>query len=151
MHDKAVSQIRFEIEQIDRLLESYAGLLKRDEGEIPDLVEITAIASVLHSFYNGVENIFLIIAKNIDQKVPGSSQWHRDVLTQMMKRTSRRSQVLTTETVNLLTDYLGFRHFYRHSYSFFLEWDELEKLVVALAKTWNRLRNELFEFLQSLA
>jgi hypothetical protein len=33
---------------------------------------------------------------------------------------------------------LGFRHFYRHGYSFFLEWDELEELVTPLAEVWDQ-------------
>ena len=36
----------------------------------PDLVEITALASVLHSFYNGLENVFLSISKAVDADVP---------------------------------------------------------------------------------
>ncbi|MFB3040637.1 MAG: hypothetical protein ACE1ZS_02375 [Candidatus Poribacteria bacterium] len=32
------------------------------------MVEITALGSVLHSFYNGIENIFLSILKRCDQE-----------------------------------------------------------------------------------
>ena len=59
----------FEIGQIDQLLAVYADLVERVQQRPPDLVEITAIASVLHSFYNGLENIFLSIAKGVDQQV----------------------------------------------------------------------------------
>lgn len=47
-------------------------------------------------------------------------------------------------------DYLGFRHFYRHSYSFFLQWEELEKLVDPLDEVWKQAKNELQIFLDSL-
>ena len=57
--EKVISQVEFEIGQIDQLFESYAGLLEQVQKNIPDLVEVTAVASVLHSFYNGLENIFL--------------------------------------------------------------------------------------------
>ncbi|MFQ5865419.1 MAG: hypothetical protein ACE5IW_09350 [bacterium] len=49
-------------------------------------------------------------------KVPKTTQWHRDFLTQMTETTSKRGQVLTTDIAHRLADYLGFRHFYRHSY-----------------------------------
>lgn len=65
----------------------------------------------------------------------------------MTGTTSSRGPVLTAETAYFLADYLGFRHFYRHSYSFFLDWDELEKLVVPLAKVWDRVKDELYLFL----
>ena len=74
MTKKTISQIEFEIGQIDRLFEAYADLLERIHENKPDLVEITALASVLHSFYNGLENIFLSIAKGIDMDVPIGSQ-----------------------------------------------------------------------------
>lgn len=121
MVEKVVSQIKFEIEQIDHLLASYADLLERTREQEPDLIETTAAASVLHSFYNGLENIFLVIAKGIDADVPTSAQWHRVLLTRMTEPTSSRKPVLMTETAHRLASYLGFRHFYRHSYSFFLE------------------------------
>jgi hypothetical protein len=141
--EETLSQIEFELDQIDRLLESYADLLERALKTSLDLVEITAIASVLHSFYNGLERILLSIAKGIDQQVPEGSFWHRDLLQQMSKATPSRPAVLTAETSQRLVAYMGFRHFYRHSYSFDLEWDELEKLVTPLADTWNQVKRDL--------
>ncbi len=52
-------KIKFEICEIDREFESYSLLFNLIKLRTPDLVEMTAIASVLHSFYNGVESIFL--------------------------------------------------------------------------------------------
>lgn len=150
MHEKAIAQITFEIGQIEKLLASYSELLSRSQTGKPSLVEITAIASVLHSFYNGLENIFLVVAKRIDQQVPDTEQWHRQLLAYMAQTTTNRNQVLSTDLTNRLTDYLGFRHFYRHSYSFFLEWAELEKLVVPLEGVWRDTKAELEMFLQSL-
>jgi len=49
-----------------------------------------------------------------------------------------------------LADYLGFRHFYRHSYSFYLEWEEVEKLVMSLEEVWEQAKGELQAFLDSL-
>jgi hypothetical protein len=148
---KVTSQIRFEIKQIDRLFARYRDLLERVQEGTPDLVDVTAVASVLHSFYNGLENIFLSIAKGIDADVPAGAQWHRDLLTTMAESTSNRGPVLTTETALQLAEYLGFRHFFRHSYSFFLEWDELEKLVTPLAKVWGQVKGELELFVVGLS
>lgn len=150
LHEKAASKISFEIGQIDELLATYSELLEETQSKTPDLVKTTALASVLHSFYNGIENIFLAVAKNIDRKVPKTAQWHRDLLTLMTKGTTRREPVLTPDTANLLADYLGFRHYYRHSYSFFLEWEELERLVTPLDDVWTRVKIELEVFLDSM-
>jgi hypothetical protein len=126
--EKVVSQVIFEIGQIDQLLIAYAELWERTQQGTPDLVEMTAMASVPHSFYNGLENIFLSIAKELDQEVPLGAQWHRDLLVQIARKTANRNNVISAELAQKLADYLGFRHFYRHSYSFFLEWKELGKI-----------------------
>jgi hypothetical protein len=151
LHEKVASQLKFEIDQIDRLSSTYADLVEKVRNSTPDLVEVTALASVLHSFYNGLENIFLSVAKGIDQEVPTGAQWHRDLLNQMAQATSHRGPVLALETTHHLANYLAFRHFYRHSYSFFLSWQEMEKLVIELAEVWSQTKQELEQFLGSPA
>jgi len=61
--EKVISQARFETGRIDHLFESYADLLERAQAKSPDLVEITAVAAVLHSFYNGLEGLVTPLAK----------------------------------------------------------------------------------------
>ncbi|MBI3176370.1 MAG: hypothetical protein HY872_04895 [Chloroflexi bacterium] len=151
MSEQIVSDIKFEIEQIDKLLETYTDLLAKAQTGKPDLVETTAIGSVLHSFYNGLENVFLAIAKGIDRNVSAGSQWHRDLLNQMAQSTTRRKAILSASTAESLTDYLSFRHFFRHSYSFYLDWEELEELVTPLVDIWGRTKNELQDFLETLS
>lgn len=158
MLEKVISQVQFEIEQIDRLFQSYAALLEIPKKHVPNLVEMTALAAVLHSFYNGLENLFQTIAKGIDAQISTSSQWHRHLLTQwhrhlltqMATVQNHRKAVLTPETSSRPSEYLAFRHFFRHAYSFFMEWDEMEKLVIPLAEVWVITRGELEAFLKSL-
>jgi hypothetical protein len=149
--ERVIEEVQFEIGQIDHLFISYATLFERARQIQPDLIETTAIASVLHSFYNGVENIFMSIAKRLDSQVPTGDQWHRKLLVQMSQTTAEREGVISTELAQRLANYLGFQHFYRHSYSFFLDWSELEKLVIPLHAVWSQVKTELNAFLDSLS
>jgi predicted nucleotidyltransferase len=144
------SEIEFEIKQIDQLLATYADLLRQAQEGPPGLVEKTALASVLHSFYNGLENIFLAVAKGIDRHTLTGSEWHRDLLKQMAAPTSARPALFREETIAALVAHLSFRHFYRHTYSFVLEWDKMEHLILPLPELWPQARGELVEFLQAL-
>ncbi len=150
MDKDLLSDINFEIEQIDELFASYQNLFIRIKQSEPDLIEVTALASVLHSFYNGLENIFRWIAKRIDNNVPSDKEWHRSLLNQMANSIPERPAVLTSATFHLLKNYLAFRHFYRHSYSFILEWEEIEKLITPLENTWQTTKAELNDFLHTL-
>ena len=148
-HDKITSQIKFEINQIDKLFETYQGLFIKCKENEPDIIETTALASVLHSFYNGIEKIFEIIGKKIDKSTPQSKQWHRDLLIQMSKDVPERHAVISDKMLIILSEYIAFRHFYRHSYSFFISWDELQKLVKPVFDVWQALKEELTIFLDS--
>ena len=139
-------KIQFEIEQIDRLIETYSELLEKCRQNEPDKIEITALGSVLHSFYNGLENIFSVIAKEVDTNLPQGFSWHKDLLIQISNKTSSRNAVLSEDIREKLVDYLGFRHFYRHSYSFFLNWDDLKPLIINLNSVWEEIRNSLEAF-----
>lgn len=149
-HDKMKSAVLFEIRQIDQLFETYSELLEKCQEVQPDLIELTALASVLHSFYNGVENIFTQIAKKVDGSVPDDNHWHRNLLLQMSVKHDNRKSVISEEVKLKLVNYLGFRHFFRHSYSFFLSWEEMEKLVEPLEEIWIQLRKELSDFITNV-
>ncbi len=150
LHEQVVNEIVFEIGQIGQLLNVYADLLQRVQERDPDTVEIAAVATVLHSFYNGVEKIFTSVAKGLDDFVPAGGQSHRDLLLQVSRETEKRPQLISKKTAKTLSPYLGFRHFYRHSYSFLIDWDELKKLVVPLEQVWTETRIELEQFVEML-
>jgi len=43
------------------------------------------VALNLHAFYSGIERLFELIARDIDQCVPDGEMWHRDLIKQMTK------------------------------------------------------------------
>ena len=145
--DSLKEAIEFELGEIESLFQLYQEeLFELDLEQTPDLLELTAFASVLHSFYNGIENILLGIAKNIDKKTPSDPNWHKSLLAQMAKKNTAREPVLSEEMKNELKKYLTFRHFYRHSYSFHLEWEEMEDLVKSIREVWIKFKSEVSVF-----
>ncbi|MCU0286804.1 MAG: hypothetical protein MUF15_10440 [Acidobacteria bacterium] len=137
--DIVYEDIDFELGEIDTLFGLYKKeLMNLDES--PNLLELTALASVLHSFYNGIEKILLIIAKSIDKRIPSDINWHKSLLEQMAEENDQRKAVLTYDLKNELLKYLGFRHFFRHSYSFHLKWERLKELIRILPSVWENFK-----------
>ena len=146
--ERIIQNIQFHFDEINKLFETYKDSLF-DLKEPPCLVELTALASVLHSFYNGIEKIFLIIAKEIDKQVPKDINWHKQILHQMSVKTEFRNEVISNKTKENMANYLAFRHFFRHAYSFYLEWDEMEKLVDPMKYIWKEFKSEVLLFLKN--
>ena len=140
-------QIKFKINDIDKLFSEYDLIFKKIETQAPDLFDMTILGSVLHSFYNGLENIFEIIAKNIDGNVPNGNKSHQELLHQMASENSKRNEILNEEIYLNLREYATFRHFYRHAYSFQLNWEKMNPLIDNLHMVWNEVKLNLENFI----
>ena len=149
LDDRALAHIERELRQIEDLFHAYRTLLSKASINEPNLVELTALAGVLHSFYNGVEIVFQTIAKRVDGQMPTGSNWHWELLHLMARKTDNRHPVVSPETIDRLEPYLGFRHFVRHAYSFRLDWTKMEDLVLELDEVWATFRQDIRIWLDS--
>ena len=116
---------------------------------------IDSVALNLHGFYSGLERIFELIARQIDQTMPVGDMWHRDLLKQMAEPVPElRPAVIGESSFRFLDEMRRFRHLVRNVYTFNLDPNKIDPLANALAETWPRLRLELLafgEFLTELA
>jgi hypothetical protein len=150
-HKKVVEDIETEIKRIEKLIENYAPLLKKVKTEKPNFVQLGSLAMLLHSFYDGLENVFIRIAKEIDEKMPKGEAWHSQLLEQMTKPIGKRTQaVLSNVTTKDLEEYLGFRHFSRHAYAFDLEWQLMKDLVRRIEDVKERTLDEINSFISKI-
>jgi hypothetical protein len=108
-------KITFEINQIDQLINESKPLFDLCKLKEPDFVERCGIALILQSFYNGVENILLLIIKHKDASLPNGTKWHKELFFKAFEKTENRTNILRDELKIHLNDYLEFRHFVRHS------------------------------------
>jgi len=147
--EELVEEIASEMESIEELFSKYAPLLEKVKGKDPDFFELGALAMLLHSFYNGLENIFTRIAKRIDDKLPAGKDWHKELLEQMAATTDKRDcAVIKAETASMLKMFLGFRHFTRHAYAFDFNWAMMRNLVFSAADAKEKVFEDLKVFLK---
>jgi len=115
--------------------------------EEPSPKDKAALGAFVHSFYNGVENVLKRVAQEIDRSVPTGEGWHRALLRRMAAEVPGvRSAVLRPDTVAALEPYLGFRHFFRHSYTFEIDWEKLRPLVERVEETFQGFKRDLEAF-----
>jgi len=135
LHD----EIGLELSQLRSLLDTFSPLLLKVAITPPDAIEIAALAGLLHSFYNGVENILKRIAVHSGANPPSSTSRHSELLESMAAPGSGRLAVINRDLLERLRSYLGFRHVYRHSYTFQLRWSKMQPLVAGIEETLNEL------------
>lgn len=141
------AHIERQLQLLGRLLTEYDELLDVTPEEEPDLVQRTALSSVVQSFYQGAEGLFQTIAKRIDGISPSSSQWHQELLRQMTEPSDVRPAVISADLRQELTPYLAFRHLSRHTYPFSLNWSRMRGLVMNLRSVHQSLHEEVTVFL----
>ncbi len=106
------------------------------------IAELAAIATFLHNIYNGVENILKRVLRANQVKVEDSPTWHKDML-----KTSSDIEIISNDLYVDLSDYLSFRHFFVHAYSFTLKWEELKPLVDRLEGVLNKFKSAIYKYI----
>jgi predicted nucleotidyltransferase len=149
-----VEALKFEIENeirhLERVVERLTGFLQRAPAE-PDEIQVQGGGKYLHDFYNGVERIFERIAVRVDEDLPAGTNWHT-LLLQRMSRPfgSRRPAVIDHALEVELSEYLRFRHLFRHTYGYDLEWERVRELSQALPDVLAALQAQVAAFLAAL-
>lgn len=150
-HEALRQEIQLELDNLARVAESTQALLARLPAQ-PDEYHIRGIGSLLHDFYSGVERIFERIAVRLDGDLPVGPSWHTYLLQRMTAPWAEvRPAVIDRTLATRLQDYLRFRHLFRHSYGFDLEWEKCRGLAEGMMETLETLQAQLMAFLRSLA
>jgi sulfur carrier protein ThiS len=139
-------QIAVERKLLRQLLETHRELLAKCATTAPNAVELSALAAMLHAFYTGIENIFKRIAIEVDGDFVRSDQWHQILLKRMALPAPSRPPVISENLRRSLKDYLDFRHFFRHGYTFQLRWEKMAPLVRNCEEVFQGLESELDAF-----
>ncbi|MBI4640375.1 MAG: nucleotidyltransferase domain-containing protein [Candidatus Tectomicrobia bacterium] len=120
-------------------------------GDSPTRTELRAMASILHDFYNSIENIFERIAVHLGEGLPKGEYWHTDLLSQMATEQGEKRKAVIDEPLRaLLKEYLDFRHFFRHAYGLTLEWKKIRLLAEGMRGSFEKLHTQMGIFFEGL-
>ena len=65
----------------------------------------------------------------------------------MASENSKRKEVVKEDLYIKLREYATFRHFYRHAYSFQLNWDKMKPLVENIFPVWEEIKESLTSYI----
>ena len=143
--------------QVEQTLVDLAGVVNRvnellkQARQTSDRAYLEAAALYLHSFYSGVEQIFVEIARNVDEDVPAHENWHKVLALQMSAEIPTvRPPVISVETRYCLDEYRAFRHVVRNVYTFNLNPNRITELAAGLPACYEAVQQDLRSFKQFL-
>jgi len=140
------SLIEEELESITNLLPRIETAWKKAAQDSDDLY-LDSVTLNLHGFYAGIERIFELIAKRIDESLPSGENWHRELLKQMTIDIKKvRPAVISQPTYDYLNNYRGFRHIVRNVYTFNLSVSKLQVLIEQLQDSYSSFKNDIDAF-----
>ncbi|MCL2094105.1 MAG: hypothetical protein FWH12_07920 [Treponema sp.] len=147
MDESIKIKIEHEISRIDKLLNDVKPLLDLCKLKEPDIIEITACAQVLHSFYNGIESLVILVFKYLNEILPNDNKWHKTLFEMAYGDNSQKFRIFRNELKTRMENYLLFRHFIRHSYSSELDWNQMRPLVIEIYEIWDMVKIDFRKFI----
>lgn len=144
-----------EKKQLERILNFF---LAQNEDEDGFFIASGAAANSVQGIYTKIEEIFKIVAKDIDFCVPTGEAWHKSLLNQMRSENKKRTPFISQALYKKLNNLRSFRHVVCHSYGSQLDGniiidraklclDAIEHLVCDINDFSNKLNdNDLHTF-----
>lgn len=143
-------EILDEISYLGHLVEHARALLSSLPAK-PGFIETNAAGKIVHDFYCGVERSFERIAVRLGPGLPAGESWHVLLLRGMESEVPGiRPAVIDHALASRLQEFLRFRHVFRHTYGFDLEWTKLEPLLEDVEPTFRALRGAIEDFVNRL-
>ena len=146
------ADIQYELQKINLIVAEFnkqASKIDLPGNDVP-FYDRGAIGYILHNFYNGCENVFRSIAKYFENDL-GPQSWHKDLLKRMkIEIPEFRPRVIDDSLFLLLDDFRSFRHKFRHTYAFELDWEREQLVARKLPRTAEMFTDQINRFLAHL-
>jgi uncharacterized protein YutE (UPF0331/DUF86 family) len=133
--DELREEILAELENIDSVVNEVSRI--QDIAKLSSL-ELSGAATLLHNFYNGLENVLKRVASHKGLPLSDGPAWHRELLC-----SSCDKGIISEGLKDLLGRYLAFRHFFVHAYALNLRPDRMVSLVQGLPGVYRQFRTEI--------
>lgn len=147
VYAQVAERIRDELETLEQIVVRALDAWSRVRGMPGEQAYVDSVALNLHGVYSGVERLFELIARHVDDRLPSGATWHQELLKQMARDLPGiRPAVIDRDSAEALDELRRFRHLVRNVYTVNLTPEKMEGLLSGLPALWSRLRAELLAF-----
>lgn len=131
-------RIKNEIQSIQSEKQFIELIIRKKESFGIDELELRGAAFTLTSIYNGIEKLLLHLLKKNNIALDTGHDWHTTLI-----RKAENSNIISSKIKNDLLQYLSFRHFMRHAYSFEINKRTIEQVLYKVPDLVNELLQQI--------
>jgi uncharacterized protein YutE (UPF0331/DUF86 family) len=147
-----LAEFDFQIEQIRniyKILEKKASLIQKQ----PAAQESVESAGYwLHNLYSAYEDLFKLVAGFWENSLSLDGEFHTQLLKRMLLNIKDVRPALLSETgYRILNELRGFRHVFRHAYSYGLDDERVGTLLRKVFEQEDSVFNDLQNFRETVA
>jgi len=141
--------------QIEQIINVYSILEKkkivfRKKAVVREMVESTGYW--LHNLYSAFEDLFKLTAGFWENNVKTNGDFHINILKRMLIHIEQvRPALISEESYQFLNELRGFRHVFRHAYSFGMDDERVSFLLFRVLKKKELLMQDLQKFRKAIA
>jgi len=141
--------------QIEQIINVYSILEKkkivfRKKTVVREMVESTGYW--LHNLYSAFEDLFKLTAGFWENNVKTKGDFHINILKRMLVHIEQvRPALISEESYQFLNELRGFRHVFRHAYSFGMDDERVSFLLFRVLKKKELLMQDLQKFRKAIA
>lgn len=140
------SDIEAQLSIIEKI---YQKIIERSSSD--NEYSLEGLAYQLHNLYCAIEDVFKVIANAFENNIKDVSKYHIELLKRMTQSIEGiRPNVISDKTHLLLDSLRGFRHFFRHAYSYELDARKVQIIAEDAIKVKEMLFSDVRLFLKKL-
>ena len=121
--DQLVAQVEFEFKALHSVVHEIRSLLDEVGAATPDIRVSTVVGAFMQQFYNGIESVLKRLCLYHGVTLPEGGRYHADLLSLFgPSHPASLPQVLDPDLFADMEPFRQFRHVFRTSYGFQLDW-----------------------------
>lgn len=138
-----------QVEQIKHIYTTLETKSAQWKDEQPGSEHIESTGYWLHNLYCAYEDLFKIVASFWENSVTSDGTYHKQLLKRMILQINGlRPALISQESFKLLDELRGFRHVFRHAYSYGLDAERVAFLLKRVLQQQSGILTDIDRFRQ---
>ena len=146
-----ISEFDFQVDLINKTYQRLKEKLAVFEKELPSKEAVESTGYWMHNLYCALEDLFKLVAAYWENNLVTNGEFHVNLLKRMIINIREvRPALLSKESFEYLNELRGFRHVFRHAYSYGLDDERVTYLLRKTIAKQSIIFNDIIEFREKI-